>query len=537
MRGNRSVALRWPRAASNSRATRAMKNPPPLVGAELFLGTFALSLATFMIVLDTSIANVSLSAIAGNLGVSPHQGTWVITSFAVANAITVPLTGWLTQRIGQVKLFTGSVILFVLMSLLCGLAPSIGWLIFFRIVQGLVAGPMMPLSQALLLSSYRPEKQGSALSLAAITTLVAPVLGPLLGGWITDNFSWPWIFYINIPVGVFAASLVWRVYHRRESDTSRSPIDVVGLALLVLSIGAIQIVLDRGKDLDWFESPQILVLALVGVVGLAYFIIWEVTDKHPVVDLSLFRRLRFSTATATLAMGAAIYSGTIILLPLWLQGYMGYTATLAGAALAPIGFLAILMTPLVGKYVHRFDARMLASIGFALFAVSMYMRSGFTLQSDRAMVIIPTIVQGAAVAFFFVPISTLVYSGLRPQEIASASGLFVFARTIATAVGTSVFATLWDRRQSVHVANLAEQVGGNVPLIHQGLGLAQSAGLSDGQAYGILNRMVASEAATSAMNDVFYLCALLFLLMIPLVWLGGRQVPRVAAGAPADTGH
>jgi DHA2 family multidrug resistance protein len=515
-----------------------MKHPPPLVGPDLFLGTFALSLATFMIVLDTSIANVSLSAIAGNLGVSPHQGTWVITSFAVANAITVPLTGWLTERIGQVKLFTSSVVMFVIMSVLCGLAPSIGWLIFFRVVQGLVAGPMMPLSQALLLSSYRPEKQGSALSLAAITTLVAPVLGPLLGGWITDNFSWPWIFYINVPIGVFAASLVWRVYHKRESDTARKPIDVVGLALLVVSIGALQIVLDRGKDLDWFESTQIVVLSVIGVVGLAYFIIWETTDRHPVVDLSLFRRARFSTATATLAVGAAIYAGTIILLPLWLQGYMGYTATLAGGALAPVGILAILMTPLVGKYVNRFDARMLASIGFALFAVSMYMRSGFRLESTRAMIIIPTVIQGAAVAFFFVPISTLVYSGLKPQEIASASGLFVFARTIATALGTSVFATLWDRRTTLHVANLAEQVGGDVPLIRQGLTAAQSAGLADGQAYGMLNRMVASEAATSAMNDVFWLCAILFLLLIPLVWFGGRQVPRAAAaGPPADTGH
>src|SRR5438045_111983 len=236
---------------------------PPLHGTPLVLGTVALSLATFMNVLDTSIANVSIPAISGDLGVSPSQGTWVITSFAVANAISVPLTGWLTQRFGPVRLFIASILLFVVASWLCGLAPSIEALIFFRVVQGAVAGPMIPLSQTLLLSSYPRAKAGTAMAMWAMTVLVAPVAGPLLGGWITDNIAWPWIFYINIPVGLGAAAVTWMIYRKRETETRKLPIDAVGLGLLVLWVGALQVMLDKGKDLDWFHSGTIIALAAV----------------------------------------------------------------------------------------------------------------------------------------------------------------------------------------------------------------------------------------------------------------------------------
>src|SRR4029078_6478694 len=240
---------------------------PPLTGPALVLGTITLSLATFMNVLATSIANVSLPAIAGDLGVSPSQGTWVITSFAVANAISLPLTGWLSQRYGQVRLFVASVLLFVLASFLCGLAPSLELLIAFGVLQGAVAGPMIPLSQSILLSSYPKAKAGSALAIWAITTLVAPVTGPLLGGWITDNIAWPWIFYINIPVGLVAAGVTWMIYRTRETLTRKLQIDGGGLGLLVLWVGALQVMLDKGKDLDWFGSTAITVLAIVAVVG------------------------------------------------------------------------------------------------------------------------------------------------------------------------------------------------------------------------------------------------------------------------------
>jgi DHA2 family multidrug resistance protein len=289
---------------------------PPLKGGALVLGTIALSLATFMNVLDTSIANVSLPAIAGDLGVSPNQGTWVITSFGVANAISVPLTGWLTQRFGAVKLFTLSVLLFVLTSWLCGFAPSLEWLIGFRVLQGLVAGPMIPLSQTLLLSSYPRAKSGMALAMWSMTTLVAPVAGPLLGGWITDNVSWPWIFYINVPVGLLAAAVTWSIYRHRETPTRKLPIDGVGLALLVTWVGALQIMLDKGKELDWFHSGQIVLLAVVSVVGFLAFLAWELTDEHPVVDLRLFARRNFALGSATLAIAYCLFFGNVVLLPL-----------------------------------------------------------------------------------------------------------------------------------------------------------------------------------------------------------------------------
>ena len=248
--------------------------PAPLKGAKLAIGTLSLSLAVFMNVLDSSIANVSVPVISGDLGVSPGQGTWVITSFAVANAISVPLTGWLTTRFGQVRLFISAILLFVLASFLCGIAPNIEMLIAARILQGAVAGPMIPLSQALLMSSNPPEKRGSALAVWGMTILVAPVLGPMLGGWISDSFSWPWIFYINIPIGLFAAWLVWSVYHDRESRTMRLPIDKVGLVLLVLWVGSLQLMLDKGKELDWFHSNKIIALACVAGVSFVYVLIW-----------------------------------------------------------------------------------------------------------------------------------------------------------------------------------------------------------------------------------------------------------------------
>src|SRR6218665_2652541 len=266
---------------------------PPLKGAQLVLGTVALSLATFMNVLDSSLAVVSIPAISGDLGVSPGQGTWVITSFGVANAISVPLTGWLTQRFCQVRLFMASILLFVLASWLCGLAPNIESLIAFRVLQGLVAGPMIPLSQTLLLASYPPALAGTAMAMWAMTVLVAPVVGPLLGGWITDNISWPWIFYINVPVGLLAAFGAWRIYMSRESKIRKLPIDAMGLALLVVWIASLQMMLDLGKEYDWFHSSLIVGLGVVFLIAFAVFLVWELTADHPVVDLKLFARRNF----------------------------------------------------------------------------------------------------------------------------------------------------------------------------------------------------------------------------------------------------
>src|SRR3982075_639421 len=340
MPGNNVPATTAPAAAGASPPQQAQ----PRSGSAPTIGTIALSLATFMNVLDTSIANVSIPAIAGDLGVSPDQGTWVITSFGVANAISLPLTGWLTRTFGQVKLFIWSVTLFTVASFLCALAPSLNMLILFRVLQGAGAGPMMPLSQALLLSSYPKAKAGAALGMWSITTLVAPVVGPVLGGWITDNISWPWIFYINIPVGIFSGLATWVIYKSRETPTMSLPIDKVGVFLLVLWVGALQIMLDKGKDLDWFSSGQIITLAVVAVVGFTIFLIWELTEKHPVVDLALFGRRNFLISTVAMLLAYGLFFGNVVLLPLWLQQYMGYNATLAGPVGGPGGPVVLLLS-------------------------------------------------------------------------------------------------------------------------------------------------------------------------------------------------
>jgi DHA2 family multidrug resistance protein len=508
----------------------------PLKGSALALGTVAVSLATFMNVLDTSIANVSIPAMAGDLGVSPDQGTWVITSFGVANAISLPLTGWLTQRYGQVRLFTASIVLFVLASLACGLAPSLELLIFFRVVQGAVAGPMIPLSQALLLSSYPPKKAGTALAFWSITTLVAPVVGPLLGGWITDNISWPWIFYINIPVGLVAAAATWTIYRPRETATRKLPIDAVGLGLLVIWVGSLQVMLDKGKDLDWFNSPMIVAFAVVAALGFALFLAWEITEEHPVVDLRLFRSRNFAMGTLALSLGYGAYFGSVVLLPLWLQQDMGYTATLAGMAMAPVGLLAILLTPLVGRNIHRVDPRILASIAFAVFALVMLMRAGFNTEADFRTILVPTLIQGAAVSCFFIPLVTITLAGLSPREIPAASGLNNFARITMGSFGTSISTTLWDHRTTLHHAQLAQHITPYDPAAVQALQSLQAKGLTPEQSAGLVERMIHQQASLMSATDIFYASAILFAGLVFVVWLT-RPVHSRAAGAEAAGAH
>jgi DHA2 family multidrug resistance protein len=492
---------------------------PPLSGGRLALGTVAVSLAIFMNVLDTSIANVSIPAIAGDLGVSPDQGTWVITSFGVANAISLPLTGWLTRRYGQVRLFTISVLLFAIASVLCALAPTLGMLIAFRVLQGAVAGPMVPLSQSLLISSYPPEKAGSALGIWSVTALVGPVAGPLLGGWITDNYSWPWIFYINVPVGLFAAGATWWIYRKRETPTTRLPIDAVGLGLLALWVGCLQVVLDKGKDLDWFGSTQIVALAIVSVVSLAFFIVWELTERHPVVDLRLFAQRNFLVSCVTMLFAYGVFFGSVVLLPLWLQQHMGYTATAAGMVLAPVGVLAIVLTPLVGRTIHRVDPRIYVTGALALFALVMFMRSNFDTSADFWTLVVPTLVQGAAMSMLFVPLITISLSGMDAARIPSASGLFNFARITAGSFGTSISTTLWDNRASLHHAHLVEHVTRYDAAPGQALSGLEAGGLSVDQGYGMLNRLIDQQAFAMSADDLFRASAWLFLALIAVVWL------------------
>ena len=418
----------------------------PLQGGALAMLTLVLSLATFMLVLDSTIANVAIPTIAGDLGASSSQGTWVITSFGVANAISIPITGWLAKRFGEVRLFLIATLLFVLASWLCGIANSLEMLIVFRVLQGAVAGPIIPLSQSLLLNNYPPEKRGMALAFWSMTIVVAPICGPILGGWISDNIHWGWIFFINVPIGLAVVLISWKILEGRESRISHQPVNTVGLILLALGVGALQLMLDQGRELDWFNSTEIVVLTIIAAVGLIALIIWELTDDNPVVDVSLFKSRNFTVGCVSTSLAFLVYSGTVVLIPLLLQQVYNYTATWAGLAAAPVGLLPILLAPIIGKFGNKIDMRILITVSFMVYALTFYWRA-VTFEPEMTFmdVALPQFVQGLAVACFFMPLTTITLSGLPPEKMASASSLFNFLRTLAGSIGTSLKMCIRDR--------------------------------------------------------------------------------------------
>jgi DHA2 family multidrug resistance protein len=461
----------------------------------------------------------------------------VITSFAVANAISVPLTGWLTDRIGQVRLFMASIVLFVISSWMCGLSPNLPFLLASRVLQGAVAGPMIPLSQTLLLASYPRAKAPMALSMWAMTTLIAPVAGPILGGWISDNISWPWIFYVNIPVGIIAALATWAIFRNRDSVIKKAPIDMVGLVLLITWVGSLQVMLDKGKDLDWFSSTTVVVLALTAVIALAFFIVWELTDKHPVVDLSLFKLRNFTGGTVALAIGYGLYFGNLVLLPLWLQTDIGYTATDAGLVMAPVGVFAIILSPLTGKILPRTDPRYISTASFLVFALCFWMRSRYTTGVDTYSLMLPTLIQGIGMAGFFIPLVSITLSGLPGNRIPAASGLSNFVRIMCGGIGTSIFETAWDHRSILHHAQLTEHANAYNPVFNQSVTQMGGIGLSQSQAYGLVNSMTTQQAAQLGVNDLFYISAGIFVALIALIWVTKPERAGGDSAAAASAAH
>ncbi|ALK31932.1 Drug resistance transporter EmrB/QacA subfamily [Burkholderia plantarii] len=505
----------------------------PLSGAQLALGTLAVSLAMFMNVLDSSIANVAIPTISGELGVSVDEGTWVITIFAAANAVSIPLTGWLTQRFGQVRLFVGSILLFVIASWLCGMAPNLPTLLGARILQGVVAGPLAPLSQALLLGAWPKQKSSTALALWSMTALVGPIAGPSLGGWITYDYNWSWIFYINVPVGIFAAFVTWTIFRSRESATRRLPIDTVGLLLLIVWVASLQIMLDKGKDLDWFNSPFIVGLAIVAVIGFAFFVVWELTEKNPVVDIRLFKERNFAGGTIALSVAYGMFFGTLVLLPQWMQEYLGYRAIDSGLTTAPLGVFAVLLTPVMGRLLPRTDSRYIATVAFVGFAIVFFMRTRFYTDVSNWDLVLPTLLQGIPMAMFFVPLTSIILSGLPPEKIPAAAGLSNFGRTFCGAVGTSVIGNAWNNRTVLHHERLTEQANATNPDFSQSIDATQSM-LHVGRdaAHALFNLSVDGQAAVMGLNDVFYISAVIFIAIIPLIWI---TKPRRSA-VPVDAG-
>jgi EmrB/QacA subfamily drug resistance transporter len=490
----------------------------PLRGARLAFLSFALSLATFIEVLDSTVTNVAVPSIAGSLAVSNAQATWVISSYSVAAAIAVPLTGWLSQRFGDARLFVWSVLLFTLTSLLCGIASNLEMLVLCRAMQGLCSGPMVPLSQAILLRSFPPEKRVFALALWAMTVLLAPIFGPVLGGWIIDQFSWPWIFFINLPIGLFAFAACTALLRRDPRSLKQPPKDLIGIALLVVGVGALQGVLDLGREHGWFDSPLIITLSIIATLALLSLLIWESAEPYPVIDLSLFRDRAFSFGVGVISLGMVSFSVIGVIFPLWMQTVMGYTALQAGMAVAPLGILALVFSLLIGVFLDRLDARFVTSFGFLVFFAVLYWDTHFTLTMSFWQIVTPTFIQGIGLPCFFIPLSAVTLSRISDEKLAAASGMSNFLRTLSAALGTALSVTWWDNRAAHHYGTLAQSV------THESLGTGQFAralqnmGLAGDRNLAAIRQVVQQQAYMMATNDLFYVASLVCLALAVLIW-------------------
>jgi DHA2 family multidrug resistance protein len=505
----------------------------PLKGPALVLLTIAAALSTFMEILDITIANVSIPTIAGALGVSTNQGTWIISAYSVAAAIAVPLTGWLARRVGEVKLFVMSVLAFTLMSGLAAFSVNLPMLVVFRLIQGLVSGPMVPLSQTLLVRNFPPEKRGAAMGLWAMTVILAPIAGPLLGGYISDNYHWSWIFLINIPIGLFGGITIWSLMRKRDSATVKAPIDLVGLALMVVGIGSLQLMLEIGKDYDWFASPFITSLGIIAVVALTFFIAWVLTSDHPIVELQLFRDKNFRYGVILLSVGFMTYFGTVVIVPLWLQLVMGYTAAQAGAAMAPIGIFTLILSPVIGRNIARLNLRLLATFAFTVMGAVSLWNTQMSLDVGFWDVVNPRLVQGIGMACFFLPVQSLMLANITPDHMAAASGLSNFLRTLGAAMGTAISVTTWEHLSINHHARLVENISSYSSATAEYLGGLRAGGLSMEQAYAMMERTANAQSYMLATNEFFLYCAMAFFALIGIVWL--TKKPRKLTSAPV--GH
>ena len=508
----------------------ARNSPPALSGALLWVGAIVLALANFVAVLNMTIANVTVPNMAGALGAGSSQGTWVITSYAVAEAITVPLTGWLAARFGAVRVFSLSVMMFGVFSLLCGMSNSLGMLLAMRVFQGMAGGPLLALSQTLLLRIFPKEKAMQAMGLWAMTSLLAPVVGPVLGGWLCDNYNWSWVFFINVPMAFLFGLVAWILLKRYELPTVSSPIDRIGMLLLVVWVAALQIMLDEGKDLDWFSSDEICALAAVAVIGLIAFLIWELTEKNPVVDLRVFRHRGFSSCMVVLALAFGAFFGLNVLTPLWLQYNMGYNTTWAGLVVAWGGLLSVVFSPIAAGLSNRVDARWLIFVGIFWLGLDTFWRATATSDMSYWAICLPLLFMGVGMPMFYVPLTGLAMGSVDEVETASASGLMNFVRTISGAFATSLVTTSWQNRSTIAHAELAQVVD---PTRQADTVISFLAG--QGQAAReLFNNLVTGQSLLLATNGLMTVIGAVFVLASLLIVLAPRAARSVD---PASVGH
>ena len=498
---------------------------------------------TFMEVLDTTVVNVSLPHIAGNLSATVDEVTWVLTSYLVANAIILPITGWLSNYFGRKRLLLFSVIGFTLASFLCGIAPTLPLLIVFRLMQGACGGALQPLSQAVLLESFPPDQRGKAMGFWGLGIVVAPVLGPVLGGWLTDAYSWRWVFYINLPVGIISVIMVQMfVFDPSYIKRSKAGIDYWGIGMLAVWVGALQIAFDKGEELDWFESHFITILIAISACFLLAFLVREMMADHPVVNLRVFKLPSYSAGVFLMTVLGFVLYGSIVVIPIWLQTLLGYPAMLAGVTMAPRGLGSMVGMPIIGMTIGRFDARKVLALGLLLGALSTFQMARLSLDVGYWDLFWPQAIQGFGLSMVFVPLTTISMNPVPREAMGNATSLFNLMRNLGGSVGIATVAMMNTRFQQKYTAILGEHVNATSPQATQMftglrgmfLSTGSGAGLADQRAYASLFGIVQRQAAMRAFVDVFYLLTLAFLAMIPLILI--MRKPKAGAG-PGPAAH
>jgi DHA2 family multidrug resistance protein len=505
-----------------------------------WLIAFAVMFATFMEVLDTTVVNVSLPHIASSLSATTDEATWALTSYLVANAIILPMTGWLASKFGRKRLLMWSTSGFTLASFLCGAAPNLASLVIFRIIQGATGGALQPLSQAVLLESFKPEERGRAMGFWGLGIVVAPIFGPVFGGWVTENYSWRWVFYINLPVGIISLIMTQLYvfdppYLRRESNR----IDYWGMGLLVVGIGALQFVLDKGQQEDWFASTMITTLAIISAIGLIALVVQQLMSKEPIIDLHLFADRSYSVGVFLMTVLGFVLYGSLVLLPITLQTLFGYPSLEAGEAMAPRGIGSLFMMPIVGVLTSKIDARKLLALGLFIGGITMVWLGQLNLNAGYWDIFWPQLLQGAGMALLFVPLTTVSMATIAPQRMGYATSLFNLMRNIGGGIGIAITGTMLARTRTANTALLGEHVTIYDPttqsLLEQlkaGFVAAGSDAVSaTNQAYIALYGMIQRQAAMVSFVNIFRLLGFLFLVLIPLVLIMRR--PKGSSGAAA----